>query len=563
MTESNLMFASDIQVFMDSISRTSPLDDQFILKDFSLSTEGQSFSVNSIQYLSAPETDKSSDSYLNLGSISTSGIDYFELVVGKRISLDVLEIDSPDLVLNQMRSSINSTGSQTQPLNLYEMISGHFHEIKARDVRLNKLRLKIKENDQPKKGAYLFEQIDFRLKHILIDSTNRIFGNRFLYSEDLDFTIHNFRETSADSLYDFGASTIRFRSNNAILKIDSGFLRPNLGDSAFAAKIGVQSDRLEFVFDSLKLSQFRLLDFLQNRNLHIGKAELDGLKGEDYRNKIYPFPENHFPKLPASALQNLDFDVRIDKFLVRNSFFKYREYRPPAVKPGEIWFSDINIQGKNITNDSARIAENELMEFNASARLMGTAGLGLNLKFDLKKQNDVFWATGVLNQFDMTELNPILEHVAFVKVTKGYNSMLHFNFVADNDVAKGNMSFEYEKLHIRLIDKKTLRTRGFGESIASFIANTFVVRRNNPKYIFFKRHGDIYFSRDKEKSFFNYISKSTLSGVNSTIRGMNEERKEKRRKKEMERQLKKEGRLNDRYMRELNREKKSKSQPVE
>jgi hypothetical protein len=193
-----------------------------------------------------------------------------------------------------------------------------------------------------------------------------------------------------------------------------------------------------------------------------------------------------------------------------------------------------------------------MMRFNASARLMGEAGLGLNLEFNLKKNNDLFRANGVLNYFDMTSLNPILEHVAFVKVTKGYNEMLTFDFQANNDLSRGEMDFRYRKMHIRLIDKKTLQTRGFGESIASFIANTFVVRRNNPKLLVFFRDGDIYFPRDKQKSFFNYLTKSALSGVKTTIRGGNEERREKRRKREMERQLRKEGKLDDGYMKEMN-----------
>ena len=563
MTEDNLLFASDIRLAIDSITRLSDSRDMFTLTDFNLSTAEKSFSISSIQYYAKEQVQKRLDATLDFGSVSSGGIDYFELIVGKRVSLDVLEIDRPDLIFNRHKSENAGFASGSQPLNLYEMISGHIHELRARDIRLNDIKLLITENDRPHKGSYLFEQIDFRLKHMLIDSSNRIFDNRFLYAEGMDFTIHNFRETSADSLYDFGASSIRFSSNNAILKIDSGYLQPNFSDSVFTARVGVQTDRLQFVFDSLKLSQFRMSEFIRKRNFIVGKAEVDGLTGNDYRSKFYPYPQNHYPKLPVSALKSVDVLFCIDTVQIRNSHFKYREYLPPALQPGEIWFSDINIQGRNITNDTAMIRQNQFMRFNASARLMGAGGLGLNLEFDLADDNDFYKANGILNNFNMTELNPVLEHIAFVKVTNGRNHMLEFNYEADNDVARGQMLFEYKKLHIRLIDKKTLRMKGLGESIASFIANTFVVRRNNPKYLVFKRKGDIYFSRDKQKSFFNYLTKSTLSGVNSTIRGVNEERKEKRRKREMERQVRKEGRLNEKYMKELNSEKRSISQPVE
>ncbi len=552
MSQSNLMFASDIQIAVDSIIRLSETSDKLTLEDFKLTTAGQNLSIESINYIAREKAVKGSSSKMNMGSLSTSGLDYYGLVIDKRIRLDRLDIDRPDLIFNRKPQGGKPSGATSQPLDLYEMIAGHFHEIQANDISLSDIRLKITDDNQPRKGAYLFEQIDFRLKNILVDSTQRIFGNRFLYSDDLDFAIRQFRETSADSLYDFGAANIRYSSSDAILKIDSGFLQPNYSDSVFAARVGVQTDRLEFVFDSLKFTNFHIVDFLTNRNLQVDKAELDNLAGDDFRSKAYPFPENHYPKLPASALKSLDYKVRVDTFIVRNSSFKYREYRPPALQPGEIWFTEINLQGRNITNDTSKIARDSLMGFNASARLMGEAGLDLNLAFNLKKDNDFFKANGVLNHIDMTALNPILEHVAFVKVTKGYNEMLTFDFQANNDLSRGDMDFKYRKMHIRLIDKETLQTRGFGESIASFIANTFVVRRNNPKLILFFRDGEIYFPRDKQKSFFNYLTKSALSGVKTTIRGGNEERREKRRKRQMERQLRKEGKLDDAYMNDLN-----------
>lgn len=534
-SDSNLMFASDIRLAIDSISRATHNEAKLMLEGFDLKTAAQSLSIDAINYFSFDNLNKNKKTKMKFGSLSTTGLDYYSLFDKKQLQIERLEINRPDLTFDRKSPEQQKISPSPQPVDLYEMIAGHFHEVRADDVVVNDVRMKITEDEHPRKGAYLFEKIDFRLKNILIDSTRKIFGNQFLYSDDMDFTIHDFRETSADSLYDFGASFIRFSSSDASLKVDSGFLHPNYSDSVFAAKVGVQTDRLAFVFDSLKLTNFRLIDFIRNDNLHIDKAELDGLVGDDFRSKAYPFPKNHYPKLPVTGLKSLDFQIRLDTFLVRNSYFKYREYRPPALQPGEIWFTDIDLQGHDITNSSNEIARDSLMRFHASAMLMGEAELSLNLGFNLADSNDRFFVNGILNRFDMTELNPILEHVAFIKVTKGQNEMLDFNFHANNDVAKGEMDFEYKKLHIRLIDKETLTDRGFGESIASFIANTFVVRRKNPKWIFFFRHGDIYFKRDKQKSFFNYLAKSALSGVKSTIRGGNEERKEKRRQRKLER----------------------------
>jgi len=123
--------------------------------------------------------------------------------------------------------------------------------------------------------------------------------------------------------------------------------------------------------------------------------------------------------------------------------------------------------------------------------------------------------------------------------------LLTFNFNGDDDVARGELFFNYDKLSIRLIDKETMQAKGFGESVASFIANNFIVRSDNPKYSVLFRKGQIYFERNKQKSFFSFVAKSLLSGISTTIRGGNEERKEKRKKRKLDDQARPEARLNE------------------
>ena len=48
--------------------------------------------------------------------------------------------------------------------------------------------------------------------------------------------------------------------------------------------------------------------------------------------------------------------------------------------------------------------------------------------------------------------------------------------------------------------------------IASFLVNTFVIRKNNKG-----RTGIVYFERIKDRSFFHYIVKMTFSGMITSI----------------------------------------------
>jgi len=553
MAQKNLLFATAITFSADSIQNNAPeKGKQFFAIDIQGSTAEKYLTIGNIELDADTCNSDSQPSHILLGAVSLEGVDFYKLVTKKKIDLQKLEFTQPDLIINRPPLSENIESETSQHFNFYEYFADHLHEIKAKDVIINHAKLDIRDTDTANSNTYLFEQVDLKIKNILIDSSNRIFENKFLYSDDLSFSVRNYTETTPDSLYSFGAEHIFFSSNNATLIVDSGFLSPNYNDSVFFARVGVQTDKFDFAFDRLNMRNLRLVDLITDNTFWMDKLELDGLHGSDFRNKIYPKPKNHHPKMPATALRSLNFDLLIDSLVVQNSQFTYREYLPPALKPGEIWFTDINISGKNITNNSEKIEMDSLMSFDVNAKIMGEGDLSLTFNFDIENNNNNWEAVGKLKYFDLTHLNPMLENAAFVKVTKGYNDFLKFKISANRQLATGNMTFGYEKLHIRLIDKKTLLTSGIDESIASFIANTFVVRRNNPRFPFRTRQGEIFFRRDSTKSYFNYFTKATLSGINSTIRGGNEERREQRKKRAMKRQLNKEGKLDDEIMKELN-----------
>jgi len=546
MESGNLFYASNIRFETDSLHFIPASGkEQIIARDISISTAGQFFNMASLDMNAKTGSAKATATKLHIGNISIQRLDYFKLIDEKKLEFALLEMDKPNLVLSPGKPNSQAKLDSIHHFNAYELIKEHLYSISAGELRVDEARLKIPRNNAKHKNSYLFEDIDFDLKNIEIDSSNHLFENKFLYSDDFCFRLHHFTENSYDSLYRFGAKEIAFSSKAASLIVDDGYFKPNYPDSIFFAKVGVQTDILDLNFEKAKLNKLRLFDLIVDNTLWMDKLEIDSLEGSDFRSKEYPRPKNHKPTMPATALQSLGFTLRVDTLNVNNSHFMYREFLPPAIQPGEIWFSNIQLEAFNITNSEEVITNTPTMVVDASAVMMDEGLLGLNLKFDIKNTNDYWTGKGEISQFDLTRLNPILEHVAFVKVTKGINEKLTFDVKADIERATGEMKFRYEKLHIRLIDKKTLRTEGFGESIASFIANTFVVRRSNPKFPFGLREGDIYFSRDTTRSFFNYLTKSALSGVSSTIRGTNEERKEKRQKRNMERELRKTGRLDE------------------
>jgi hypothetical protein len=60
-----------------------------------------------------------------------------------------------------------------------------------------------------------------------------------------------------------------------------------------------------------------------------------------------------------------------------------------------------------------------------------------------------------------------------------------------------------------------------GKVMKTFFANAFVVKKNNPGFKFFPRDGAMYYERDPQKIIIDYVTKTALSGVVSSIGARN------------------------------------------
>jgi len=521
----NLLFAANIIFKANHLNIGISAKDRILISNLLFATASENLAFSDLRIVNNNNIDGYS---LTVEGLSAEGLAFHELIMAKNLGIESLKIKRPQVSIYNQQFDNRST-FDLQNFNAYLLFSDHFNQLKAGTLIVENARVAILESDLDDPKNWIFDNVQLILRNISIDSTNHIFNQKIFYADDLNFIIRDFSETAATGLYDFGASLVEYTHSKSGFVIENGYLTPNYPEDKFAELAVVQTDRMAFNFERLRLSRFKLTDWLLNNQLKVDKLTIDGFLGNTYRDKRYPFPQNHFPPLPASALHDLDFEVYIDTLLLRNSEMTYREYVSPALKPGKIFFTNLNLVGRNITNEPVQIAKDSLMRFYASARLMDEGRMEAQLDFNLKSTQDEFRVNGVVNAFDLTCLNPLLEQVAFVGINSGKNELISFNFLANNEKALGNMRFTYNKLQIRLIDKDKLEDGGSGEGLASFLANTFVVRGNNPAFLGGFREGEIYFSRDVNKSIFNFLAKSVLSGLSSTIRGGSEERREKRR----------------------------------
>jgi len=210
----------------------------------------------------------------------------------------------------------------------------------------------------------------------------------------------------------------------------------------------------------------------------------------------------------------------------------YEELNKGASQAGIIDFKDFTGGILNITNDSSRLAVNHIMTAAINCYILSEGNLQADFEFDLTDPNGKHsYKAFLTDEMSLLSLNKMLEPSVNVHISSGIAKKLKMEVEGNADYITGEMDFLYNDLHFNLISKKTGTTSAFGPALGSFFANTFIVRTNNPNPLLV-RGGDVYAERDTTKAFFNYITKTALSGIVSSIGARNNRKLIKRANKE-------------------------------
>jgi hypothetical protein len=250
-----------------------------------------------------------------------------------------------------------------------------------------------------------------------------------------------------------------------------------------------------------------------------------------FRDKRIEFPEWQRKNLPQTDLKKLNFTFDIASIRMNNGYVTYQEHAEKAKAPGEIFLQNINARIDNATNDSIKIALNPRINIEATAYLYGSGNLRADFQFDMQNAENIHQYGIVVDSLDLTEFNRIMIPNAAVRITGGMNHKILMSAKANEQYSYGEMKFYYDGLRIALINRDTETTRGFGQVLGSFFANTFIIKTNNPNN-FVLRKGDVFFERDEKRAIFNYWTKTFLSGVVSSIGAVNNKKKIRRMQEE-------------------------------
>jgi len=492
------------------------LSGRLVIHDFSLKPDSLFYQADDTLRLKYPVLIEASVPFLSL-----SGVDIVELVKNKHVIIGGIEISQPGIRfidhLTKEEKQLRSKNYQPQPdtaakkSNPINFVNLSYFRIKGGCAEFY--------NRVTDKSIFKADSIQLLLSEVLVDPEkpmNTILDKTFGSSVFKVGTVFFKNEKGFYDL-DLGGSTLNLEENN--LEINGLKLTPKYNKAQFGHKFGKQTDRFDIKIQSINLRGFDMNRFLLSGGIVLNSVKVSGLDLQIHRDKNVPFDFSKYPKMPWQSLVQVKSYLQIDTIEVSNSSILYEELAPEQPDAGKVPLSDVNIRIYNVSNDSVFISKYGPVTVQLQAKVFNKGDLVLNIDVpeDLNSANFSF--SGRIGPMDMRAFNSITELNVHVNIENGTLDSLVFRADANEEYARGQLMMVYDNLKIKVLKKDDEKKKMTEIGLLSWLGNQVVKGFNpadnkpNDKPLV----AEIFVERDKNKSVFNYIVKSFISGIKGSL----------------------------------------------
>ena len=376
-------------------------------------------------------------------------------------------------------------------------------------------------------------------KNFIADSVNKYRGKLIINSTDInnlnmssatisdikkliiankDFKIRNFTGNYKDSFSILRWANAGFSRLGNFFSWDSFSYNPTLTRDSFLAQQNFQKDYITFKTGAVSIRDINPDSYLKENTLTASFIKIQNATLTEYKDKQIPFNPGFIKPLPVALLKKIPFHVAVDKVEIENGDVEYTETEPKTNAAGVIPVTRLNIQAKNIKNYN--FLETDTLNIDATGFLLDTAWAHLNIKESYNDPNGGFILRFQLSPVDLKIINSVLIPLGSAKIESGMLDTLSAFVQGRENLATGEMNLLYHDLKIQVLK------HGKPQKLKSFIANTFIIKKNNTA-----RTGQVFFIRKRDRSAINYYVKIIGSGVASSVGAKNNKKLLRRYKK--------------------------------
>ena len=273
--------------------------------------------------------------------------------------------------------------------------------------------------------------------------------------------------------------------------------------SEYSRKLSIERDYYDVNVEDLIINE-----------LAVGKLENDSVffktnlilvnnaNAAFYRDKLIA-DDLKIKKLYSRAIRELPLQLTVDSISIKNSQVVYSERVHIKNPAGVLTIKDINA---GITNISNTYSSPEKTVIIVDAIFMKDTPINVNWSFDVNDTSDQFRFEGHAGKLELADMNVFLTPLLNAEV-RGEVKESIFVINGNYNQSKINLSQDYYDIDLIILNKKKTRNK-----FLSTVANVFINDDSGDENSLY-HNVTTQATRNKTKSFFNYLAKNLKNGL--------------------------------------------------
>lgn len=436
----------------------------------------------------------------------------------KRIDVNEILLQQPsiNMIFNKVTKKRDTLKDEK---SLYEQISKTFKSVHVKSIKIVDADFDYINKTAAKKTKNSIKHLDITVNDFLLDSLSGTDTSRFYYTKEVSFQLAGYKSVTKDKMYSMKIDTIKGSTASKKITVKGFKLTPLHDELTFARKYKIQKDRYNLAFEKIEFNGVDFIGLNTDQQLHAKSLRVGPANVEVFMSRESPPPPglDKGRNYPHMALKRLNIPTLIDTVKLRNVNVKYSEFNPASKKTGSVDFKALTGNILNVTNDSVQLTKKNHALADLNTLLMGVGKLNVKIDFNLTDNNGAFTYSGNMGKFDLKNLNPLSKSLGLIEIESG--DIQHIDFKANGNLrsATGSMNMLYSNLKVKLlsdnIDGEGTKKKGF----LSFLANTILVKDENPQKGEAPRTANMTNDRINSASFFNLMWKTVFVGIKDIV----------------------------------------------
>ncbi len=456
---------------------------------------------------------------IHFDSLHIDGIGIADLLHQTRVDITGIHISTPLIeVFHKTRAYNKEERAHNDSLSLYQRIKGQLSKISIGHINIDNGTFIDHDMAHPK-TVTKFKDVTIRINDLLIDSSTQFDANRFLFAKQATIEAGNYISATPDSLYYFKAGAISISAAQHQITLLNISLDPRFSREQFESKSHYRKEMYQIQVPKITLND---IDWwaMMNREKFIAKeAAIAGGVFKIFLDRSLPSnPAIQINNFPQQLLMKIPIPVSVNNLALKNVNISYEEYNPDAKKGAVVYFDNINARLNNASNIMTEMKKDPIADFSGSCLFMHHIPMNAKLSLDLiNYKSGKFTADLHMGTLDNLIINPVAEALGLVSIKSGEMQEGTAHISGSNLNTKCKLAISYTGLKISLLKKTDENGQVKKKHLTDFIANTFLIKKENPAEGKELRQPDFSMERGHHRNFFSTIWVTITTGFLKTI----------------------------------------------